>query len=418
MHRASVAVGLIAMAACGDGVTLTDAAIGSDGPERGRVSVHVAASKGAGPITVYFQDADSTLVLATRTNDAGDASALMASGGFVTVFPSGHLYTWANVQIGDELTLDLSAEELSSFPALTVRLAELEGAQDYWLSSRCERERLLLDPKMLPVAPFFLPCTPRSDLLLVAYDINFEPFGYRYIPNANMLDSTPVNLGASYLPIASTVDVYGPTDRTITVTQRLTNVDYSANAFVQVTDTHVVAPIGMPVIDGTTVQGVAYMTSSLFPPQEDEVMTSEYAAFAWGPNGPTMTLDLSTPDLREITSKPTLELESYTLKWMESDVGSRGDAVWAEIAIYAGIAILPWTIMAPRTDETLVRLPVLPYDGAQLRPESAVDNFALLSSEGGYDRLRPYLLGHWSPLNAAWWPMHEPSGRASYRSAR
>jgi len=404
-----VAVGVLAIvAACGDGVPGPDAAIGSDATARGRVTVHVEGpTQGFEP--VYFQNADSTIALATRTNDVGDASALMAPGGFVTVLDGSEIYTWTGVQPGDELTIDLTFEVFNDvFPSATVRIDPMDGATAYYLFSRCESFRdvtLAIDEV---VAPFQEPCTQYTDLLLLAWSAG--PIGYRYLTNVNLFSATPIDLRGAYLPIDTNVDVIGPSGRTISVRQKLSNLEYTADAGAQITGTHVLVPTDMPVLAGTTMQTIA-RTSDFSFPKEDATALSELASIAWGPPSALTTMDLTTPAIREV-SRPELEVESYTLRWTESGSGDGGDVVWARMSL--GVAT--WTVIAPHTDETLLRLPVLPQRDLRLRTESFfLSNFAIVAAEGGYDRLRPYLLGHWSP-DGTWWPMQEPSGRVNYRS--
>jgi hypothetical protein len=407
------AFGVLAIiAGCGDGVGVPDAAMGSDDSVRGLVRVHVEGPS-QGFEQVFFQNADSSIALVTRTNEVGDASALMAPGGFVTVVDEAVMYTWAGVQPGDELTLDLTFEEFNDvFPSATVRIDPLDGATDYFLFSRCESFRDVRAAIDEPFAPFFQPCTLTTDLMLFAWDLQIgRPLGYRYLSNASLLSAATIDLRGEYLPIDTNVDVIGPNNRTISIRQKLSNLAYTADTSAQINDTHVVVPTEMPVIPGTTVQTIARTFSFSFP-KEDDAFSSERASIAWGPGSAMTTMDLTTPALRDITSTPELDLSSYTLRWTESE-GVGGDVVWVAM----GIGAFNWKVIGARTDETFLRLPVLPQDDLRPSPDSFfISNFALVATEGGYDRLRPYLLGHWNPSDGVWWPMKEPSGRVNYRS--
>src|SRR5258706_3224479 len=65
-------------------------------------------------VPVYFQNSDSHLVSATKTDASGVASAVLVAGGFVTAvdpystafgLPQNNLYTFAGVKPGDNLLL-------------------------------------------------------------------------------------------------------------------------------------------------------------------------------------------------------------------------------------------------------------------------------------------------------------------------
>jgi len=413
MRGRLVAVGML-VAACGDGASVPDAMLGSDGIERGRVTVHVEGpSKGFED--VYFQNADSSIALATKTNASGDASALMVPGGFVSVLDESIIYTWTDVQPGDELTLDLSFEEFGEVtPTSAVRIDPMDDAVSYYLFSRCESFRDVSAAIEAAIVPFFTPCAATSDLLVVAWD-NSGAAGYRFAANANLASGGTIDMRGPYQPIGASVDVIGPSDRFISVRQKLANVKFTADTSTQVPDTHVVVPTQMPVIPGVRVQTVARTFSSSFPEEDGGTVTTESGTIVWGPASAMTTVDLTTPVLRGITSELELDPTSSSLHWTELDDGARGDVVWAAF----GIGSFQWKVIGRRTDETRLRLPVLPRDDVRLRSETFfVSNFALVAAEGGYDRLRPYLLGHWNPSDGMWWPMTEPSGRASYRSLR
>ena len=77
---------LVMVAACGDGlIESTDAAPGSD-DGHGVVSVrYLADASDLAGLIVYFQNADSTIALATHTDADGYANAFMAPGGFLSL---------------------------------------------------------------------------------------------------------------------------------------------------------------------------------------------------------------------------------------------------------------------------------------------------------------------------------------------
>src|SRR5262245_33530039 len=105
MYRFAI---LAALIGCGDGRTLgSDAGEEVDASTRGIVRVKVSGFVEKGGLTVYFQEHDSTLSLATRTDASGEATGRLGPDGFVTLIagfePTLTMWTYAGVQPGDEL---------------------------------------------------------------------------------------------------------------------------------------------------------------------------------------------------------------------------------------------------------------------------------------------------------------------------
>ena len=406
---------LLALVACGDGGTLPDATTGSDAAARGRVTVRVHKQFDSAHDRVIFQNADSTIVLVTQLNDAGEASALMAAGGFVSVFDGtlpNALYTWTGVRPGDELDLDLRFEQVGDqVPQASLRIAPLAGALDYFVFSRCESFTEVSPALDGPFAPFGQPCTTSTDLLLLARDSTAQPIGYRYTSQATVGAPGTIDMRGPYAPFRATAEVIGPPNTTVSILSKLAGVFYTIGTSALITDARVTVPLAMPDVADATMQTTA--RSLNLTPEEDALQPSEQTAVVWGPASATTTLDLASPRLRSLASRPALDLESYTIQWTEAPDGDPGDVVWVSI----GLSGAQWIVIGARTDETFLRLPVVPYPGLRPDPETTfVGNFALVSTTGGYDRVRSYLLGHWNPSNGSWWPMVEPSGHVSFRS--
>jgi hypothetical protein len=405
---------VVALAACGDGVMLPDASIQIDGQERGRVTVRVIGPS-SGFETVYFQNADSTIALATRTNEAGEAAALMAAGGFVTVVDNNGVYTWTGVVPGDELELDLSFATFDGdFPNVSVRIEPMESAEQYYLFSRCESFREVSAAIETSIMPFFDPCSTTTDLVLVAM-FNSQGIGYRTAQNVALNGGGTVDMRGPYEPFVTSVEVIGPADEFITVRQKLANNLFTADTSALVgANSRVVVPTRMAVVPGLTLQTTVYAFGGALPKKDGEnVVSTSLGSYVWGPSTSSTQVDLTTAAPRNLTSRPTFDLTSYTLDWSESGGGDAGDAVWVRM----GFGSFTWTVIGKHTDETLLRLPVLPHP--DLRPVQEtffLGGFAVLAMAGGYDRLRSYLLGHWSPSDGVYWPMHEAAGRVNFRS--
>src|SRR5262249_28539424 len=154
-------------------------------------------------------------------------------------------------------------------------------------------------------------------------------------------------------------------------------------------------------IADTTLETAAVISEFTSTPKEDDgFLETEWATYTRGPNTGTTTLDFTNPGLREVTGAE-IDLSTYSVRWTESDVGARGDAVWVEIGQFTADR---WFVMAPRTDATALRLPILPISDTRLDVNARINNFAVVSADGGYAAMRSYLLGHWTPQNGNWWP--------------
>ena len=111
---------LVAVLACacdGVGSVASDAPIARDASQRGLVRVRVSGEVERAGLTVYFQERDSTLALATRTNAAGEATGLLGPDGFVTLVvqtrPVG-AWTYTGVQPGDVLDVHEPTEGIDT----------------------------------------------------------------------------------------------------------------------------------------------------------------------------------------------------------------------------------------------------------------------------------------------------------------
>lgn len=401
MVRRTSAVCLLALAACGDGIAVPDAAIAQDGSTRGRVSVH---TNGSG-VRVFFQAADSSLVLATRTNAAGDAAALVEPGGFVTVFDGGQLFTWTDVQVGDELVLapPTFSSPTEFFPDLQIQVFTYPEATSYFLYVPCDFRRDVTAATFDLIAPGFSTCSTRVDTLLIAS--NSTQLAFEYRQNVNLSIAGPIRFGTNYAPMElQTVDITSSPELTgVSVQSTIDQVPYGVARAAAPAGDHLTAQLEMPR-GPFTVRTIA--TASQFPINEDAMLPSTVRGVVWGPYASDVAIDLS---LREIVEPMTIDPTSYRVTWTESTTGAVPDVVVLALQTRNGT---PWQVIARHSDEG-VRLPVLPQDDLQLAEASQVSTYTLLAIDGGYDRVRATLLGQWQPGDP-----HLPgaSGRAVYRT--
>ena len=135
----------------------------------------------------------------------------------------------------------------------------------------------------------------------------------------------------------------------------------------------------------------------------------------WGPSSQTNVVDLGA-SLRSILERPRLDLERQAIVWAEATTGAVTDAVLATFqwSPEGSAQNFQWTVVGPRTEEPILRLPHLPR--VELVPRGTLIDpyvFATISSDGGYQRIRPRILGAWSPGRV--WPIDAASGRIRYR---
>ena len=134
--RPLLRIAIVALVSCngGDGLKHIDSAVGTgDGPTDSAidaaplpVTVTITGNSGTAVVgaTVYFQNADSSLVAEATTDASGSASQLMAAGGYVTAlipqvedgfaasgFQQVQIETFAGVQPGDHLLISNSSSE-------------------------------------------------------------------------------------------------------------------------------------------------------------------------------------------------------------------------------------------------------------------------------------------------------------------
>ena len=183
--RVLVVATLATAAGCGDGRTESPDA-GADGTaDEGLVSVrYLADASDLAGLLVYFQNADSTIALATRTDGEGRATGFMEAGGFVTVVvPNGNLWTYAGVAIGDDLVIDeRTLETTEQRTTFMLRVPATTGADIYSLTTSCGSSDIT-GAQDEPTVATLGNCDGVTDLLILARSSEPRPFGsnYRYL---------------------------------------------------------------------------------------------------------------------------------------------------------------------------------------------------------------------------------------------
>lgn len=369
---------------------------------------------------VYFQNADSTLVTATRTDATGRARAFMEPGGFVTLaLPSGRMYTYAGVRGGDTLVVN-EADNNTERKEIQVALPASPGANVYTMWTSCGATRLERDliEQGMPQQAMLIGCGAVSDVVITANSTEPQPFGsnYRYLFRADVpLDPTAVTtFEGEFVPQIETEVVARALHEAaprVVFTQQLVrdrrDLGQSRSITVDVVGNEASGRIAKMFAPegGTTLTRVA--------PQGFGI--SGQTTLVWGPSGSETEIALGDRALRSYTTRPQLVANSTSVQWNEEPEGVVGDLVLLELSWSPpGSQSRVWKILSPRTDATIVRYPVLP--NAAIRPpdDAWVTQLATIAVDNG-SIARTTLLGSWSGSGNDAWLADTDAGRADFR---
>lgn len=401
-------IGLLALAACGDGVPGPD----TEGAVDANVGLVRVILPGHREAEVFFQNADSTLVLATHSDGEGEANAYMAPGGFVTLVSrdtfNTTLYTWAGVEGGDvlELLRDAPPHE-PSFVSFSI--PPEPSAFFYQLSSACGVHSIS-GAEVEPISILLDRCPTSTVSMLVQAFGDTSRFLYR---DAVSIDHDPtIVFQGPYLErqrLAVRAIDLPPLASSLVVQAAL--VGSGVEVYADQT------PIAGP-LPGTTASAEIEMplpaTAMLAVQVGTRPQSGAGASLAtvWGPVASAVTVAFGAP-LRHYTSKPQYIAAEHAIRWTEDETGRVADGVivslpWQHTGTGEGLV---WRVLAPRSADPVVRLPVLPP--AELRPgagDLVFDPTVLTSFSvtGGYASVRPYLLGTYDQVST--WPVRGDSG--------
>lgn len=412
---------LVMAAACGDGRTETPDGGAVVKGEEGLVSVrYLADASDLAGLLVYFQNADSTIALATRTDGEGRATAFMASGGFVTVVvPNGNLWTYAGVEVGDDLVIDeRSVEFTEQRTSFMLRVPPTPGADVYSLTTSCGSTDIT-GAQDEPTVATLGDCDDITDLLIMARSSEPRPFGsnYRYLYRKDVVleGQAMIVVEGEYAPAETS---------TITTTNVPPEVPRLAISQSLVRAGREVSPTKFGLLD--VVDGAATLSfSRTYAPADGTTMTRIAPRDAttvgvlnivqWGPSSTRTVVDAGVVRLRPYVEHPRYQPEASLVRWDEGSEGAVANAVLAVLS-FPRSEMTPewrWTVLAPRGEDPTLRLPVLPRADLVPPADAIIHELSSLSIEGGYDRIRPYLLGLWQQDGA--WPADTDAGRVDYQ---
>jgi hypothetical protein len=414
---------LFALAACGDGGTAPDAAATPDA-DLSMVRVHVLVDEGdnARGHRVFFQDADSELVLATLTDGDGRANAFMAAGGSVTVVRRGvevlgtDLFTHMNVSTDDEVVVDLRGRP-QRLRTIYVRVREDEGAQQYELFSSCGSAPVT-GADLEPQAADLRDCGDVADLL-----VRSDRGRFQYRAAAPIPPNIRITFDSAWeAPVWTSVELqHVPfTHPSVLVSQRLTGQtrsfypqDAGAVVFLQPAEGAVTGTFNQPI----PMPAGSTLLTRVTPFQQ--TTPGGLSIVDWGPPKTTTAIDVAPLALRAYLTMPDYDASTHRVSWLEGDHGVLADGVLARVLwsdARGGVAF-SWNVLAPRGESAAIELPVLPDPDLRPFPDASVQELLNIKLDGGFARLRTMpLLGEWRPSSERPWLLDAPSGRVVYQS--
>lgn len=404
---------LVFLVACGDDgarhtpdATVHDAAHDgapdspADAPS-GAVTLTITSNgSGTSGITVYFQNADNTLVMAETTDANGTASAVMQPGGYVTavqpflgfagVTPTDTLSTFIGVKPGDQLHIDKPAQTGFTVNFTGARSTN-NAVTDYGVFSPCldtgQSGTVNLGSSGAATLSLFN-CGTSTDFVEIGYDASGNPIEYVRATNVAVSQGANVDL----------------TGQTFTAT--------TAKSFAY---TNVPAGWGIPTITDSlaTIAGRQYvdqLSGSLTAPVIDQLpafagaiditasqmfngMSGMEVFVDWDAFATAYTLDVGARALPDITGTPSYAAATHVITVPEASGGVAPD--FTRIVINANRSTTKywqWTVVSPHA--TAVTLPTLPttiYD-YNIAATDNVNMTAMIGQvPGGYDAARGHL---------------------------
>lgn len=386
---------------CGDELGPPDAPVPGDGHELDvvRVVVSPTLTPSATRPTVYFQAADSNLVLATRVDDAGQANAFMPSKGFVTVVERVgsyvSLYTYTGVRPGDVLFVH---PILGTRAELKVVAPERPPGTAYEVLTACGDHFSSTPTTELSLNG----CEAATDVLVMP-----DASSFSFADDVALGAVREVSLPSYRAFESSTATVLNAPDAEMMINHGLaigSRIFSTGGELMQPTNGVLAATRQLPLPAGATLRTfVAPQGASAGP-----------AMLSWQPAAPSIVVDFAAAARhRWITSSPQLATTPLSVRWEEASASSEESTFYVQVA-WEQTDSFHWEVVAPRVVGNEIALPVLPI--ASLRPTTpaTVDAFELQISGGAADGLAR-LLGTWRPDPGLDWPITRDTGRVAWR---
>ena len=407
---------LLFLVACGgDGVRHTpdaathDAAAIDGAPDAapdapaGAVTITVTKSGAAASgVTVYFLNADDSVVSATMTDANGVASAVMAAGGSVTVVepflavgrnPPDELSTFLGVQPGDHLHLD-GATFGQFVVTYTGPRSTNTNAVSYSVFSPCLINGSTNGVNLGSAGSAQLNlnlCGATTDFVEIAYDASGNPLEYMRATGVAVTPNGTVDLTAqTYTAVTPKTYTYTNVPasyRQPQIVQSLATITGSLD-YAESFAGSAAAPTtrGIPAFSGA----IDITTTTIFNGQ-----AGVQNFIDWGPVASTYTLDVGARALPDFTAAASYAAATHQVMLNEAAGGVTPD--FARLAIDANrpsdFRYWTWVIVAPHaTAITLPTLPTTTYD-YNIAATDNVTNVDVVIGKvpGGYDAVRARL---------------------------
>ncbi|MFT3693565.1 MAG: hypothetical protein QM831_10530 [Kofleriaceae bacterium] len=348
--------------------------------------------------SVYFQNADSSLVAKVVTDASGRASTVMAAGGFATIVhtipgdnpgdpPTYRLYTWSGVLPGDVIQVKPGGGEgtVTQPTTFTVKLPVAANGKTYDVTPTCGNASVTPPTGMATTFTAAISSTcAKLDLMVIARATNNALVSSFVVPDITVAAGVTVDLSAStYAP---------PVSRQITVSH-WAGTALHGNTYIETS-----LPIYYDNL--TLASGDPSTTSQTLPAKPTThrdvtwiygtAQSSTQYVYQWGEDG-NLSIDWSTDATPAFSSTISYDTASHTASWTKATGGATVNA--AGIALYPMRANYAFQWNAYGASSTSVALPVLPTDIADFSITNAdTITYAIMASvPGGYDALRPVI---------------------------
>lgn len=357
-------------------------------------------------VQVYFQNADSSLVLATTTDATGTASAVMAAGGYVTAVnpatPPGiqqdELDTFVGVKPGDHLIVARSV--LSTTTTVTVQAPGDSTMNNYTAYSPCNVSGTQLNPppQSLIAAPVSAQmslsnCGSATDFVVQA--TNGSASEFFYAANQPIVDQGTVDLTTStYAPSTPRTITYTNVPALRSMSQQADLIGPSGPIFEFLTETPSDTPDPTVTFDVPLFTGAVDVLQTFFNFNQ----YSQQITVDWGQLGSGATIDMATRALNALTGPPTLDPSTHQAS-VATDTSTGMTPDFSMFALSATRQSVNrnwvWYVAAPYGAS--VTLPTVPSTGGfDFNVGSAdsynVDSWVNGKVPGGYDAVRALVL--------------------------
>ena len=406
--------------ACGDdGGKARDASVGSDGahaadasavdaaPQPVTLTVLEGSAAGSG-VTVYFQNADSTLVAEKLTDGSGNASSVMAAGGFVTAllpvlspgattFTPTELRTFAGVKPGDHLYVQVITASTTGDDVI----APLDGTDNSYSSFQtCSTSMfggfMAVGSGLADGEIDVLPSCATADIAIWASSSTAPApaFDVAYASNVTLSATTDLrsNIGAYAAAPAFAVSISDfPASETGTVS--VLPAAMTAQG-----------PLYSPAITPTAITGTATGSGWLYVPTGTTKMLAvtepslqgigAQQVYELSAAGSSYAIDLGASLVDRITATPTFSATTHTVTWTKSAELHAADTAVVRLDINRDPDEWTWELAAPH--DTSIAFPTLPTDvfdyNAMATDEVELFELDTFKVPGGYDAFRSIVL--------------------------